>query len=138
MRPSLIFLSSLTGLAVLSAAASLGVLEWQDHDRSQITAAALAGGNVDAGKRAIGRFGCGGCHVIPGVDGADGRVGPSLDGVALRAQIAGRTNNSPDGLIRWIQHPQAMDPGNAMPELGVSDTEARDIATYLYTLRSEH
>jgi cytochrome c1 len=36
---------------------------------------------------------------------------------------------------RWIQHPQQVAPGNGMPDLGISDIQARDISAYLYTLR---
>ena len=43
--------------------------------------------------------------------------------------------NSPANLVRWIRDPQGVVPGNAMPNMGVSDAEARDIAAYLYTLR---
>jgi cytochrome c1 len=62
-------------------------------------------------------------------------VGPPLGNVARRAVIGGRLSNTPDNLTRWIQDPQGVDPGNAMPNLGVSAAEARDIAAYLYTLQ---
>lgn len=77
-------------------------------------------------------FGCGSCHTIPGVDGADGRVGPGLGGIADRWSIAGRLPNTPDNLVRWIMHPQEVDPGTLMPDLGVPEPQARDIAAYLY------
>ena len=38
-------------------------------------------------------------------------------------------------MIRWIQRPQDVDPKNVMPNMGVTDQDARDIAAYLYTLR---
>ena len=38
-------------------------------------------------------------------------------------------------MMKWIQHPQTIDPQNVMPDLGVSDQEAKDIAALLYTLR---
>jgi cytochrome c1 len=38
-------------------------------------------------------------------------------------------------MIRWIQHPKAVDEKTLMPELGVTDEDAADIAGYLYTLR---
>lgn len=49
--------------------------------------------------------------------------------------LAGRVTNTPADMIRWIQHPQKIEPGTAMPEMGVTDSDARDIAAYLYTLR---
>lgn len=95
----------------------------------------LTAGNPDSGEVLIRRFGCGGCHQIPGIPGARGRVGPPLEGIASRVYIAGKFSNTPSNMIAWIQHPQAMDPGVDMPEMGVSESQARDIAAYLYTLQ---
>jgi cytochrome c len=62
-------------------------------------------------------------------------VGPPLTMFARRAYIAGQLTNQPDNLIRWIQNPQAVEPGTAMPNLGVIPEIARDMAAYLYTLQ---
>jgi cytochrome c1 len=35
----------------------------------------------------------------------------------------------------WIQHPRQVEPRTAMPEMGVTEQDSRDIAAYLYTLR---
>jgi cytochrome c2 len=83
------------------------------------------------GKEAITKYGCGACHHIAGVPGAHGRLGPSLDGIGSRRLIAGTLPNTPDFLVRWIVMPQSITPGSAMPNLGVSDADARDIAAYL-------
>jgi cytochrome c2 len=99
------------------------------------TAAGLTGGDTARGRRAIERFGCGACHTIPGIDGARARVGPSLEGIAGRAYLAGRLPNTPDNLIRWIRDPQGIEPGNVMPNLGIGTRDARDIAAYLYPLK---
>ena len=96
---------------------------------------AVAGGNPRAGKDAIVAFGCGACHTIPGVPGAQGMVGPPLTGFALRSYIAGEVPNTERDLIRWIMAPRSIEPGTAMPNLGVDQAQARDIAAYLYTLR---
>jgi cytochrome c2 len=95
----------------------------------------VEGGNAQAGHEAIINYGCGACHVIPGVAGAQGAVGPPLDGWLQRQFIAGSLPNTPDNLIQWIQNPQTLEPGSAMPSLGVSDNDARDIAAYLYTIK---
>jgi cytochrome c1 len=52
----------------------------------------------------------------------------------MRSQgyVAGVLPNSAANLIKWIQHPRAIDPKTAMPELGVSEVEARNMAAYLY------
>jgi len=87
------------------------------------------------GKRLLEVYGCGGCHVIPGVRRAVGTVGPPLTAFARRGYIAGEMANTPANLIRWISVPQAIEPGTAMPNLGVTEDQATDMASYLYTLR---
>ena len=67
---------------------------------------------------------------------ASGAVGPPLDGIAARAIIAGKLDNRPDNLERWIRDPQAVNPGTAMPDLDVGRRDARDIAAFLYTRAS--
>jgi cytochrome c len=96
---------------------------------------AVTGGNADRGKAAIATYGCGSCHTIPGIRSAKGMVGPPLLYWSRRTFIAGEVPNTPDFLIRWIEVPQAIEPGTAMPNLGVPEGDARDIAAYLYTLR---
>ena len=63
-----------------------------------------------------------------------GRVAPSLDDFAHRAVIAGILPNTPANLTRWLLDPPRISPRTAMPELGLTDQEARDVAAYLYTL----
>jgi cytochrome c len=95
----------------------------------------VPGGDPARGKKQIVAYGCGSCHVIPGVGGARGLVGPPLTQFAHRAFIAGEVPNNSEFLVRWISVPQAIEPGTAMPNLGVSEAQARDIAAYLYTLK---
>jgi cytochrome c1 len=96
---------------------------------------AIEGGNPDRGKDAIDMYGCGSCHTIPGIRDATGTVGPPLTMWSRRTYIAGEAPNTPDYLIRWIEVPQAIEPGTAMPNLGVTEGRARDIAAYLYTIK---
>ena len=103
--------------------------------RDDSVARELTGGDPDRGVVAIGRYGCGSCHEIPGVRRGDGTVGPPLTGIAYRSYLAGRVSNTPADMIRWIQHPQQIEPGTAMPDMKVTDADARDIAAYLYSLR---
>ncbi len=98
-------------------------------------AAAMTGGEPARGKEIIRRYGCEACHSIPGVAGARGQTGPPLDGIGSRPHLAGGLPNTPDNLMRWIRNPQEIQPGTAMPELGVTERDGRDIAAYLYTLR---
>lgn len=98
------------------------------------SAPAPSGADAGRGRAELVEFGCGTCHAIPGVTGADGRVGPSLAGFAERSEIAGRVANTPDALVRWIVDPQRVEPGTAMPDMGVPELVARDMAAYLATL----
>ena len=95
----------------------------------------ITGGDYDRGRTAITRYGCGSCHLIPGVTAADGTVGPPLAGIADRAYIAGVMSNTTDHMVDWIQHPRTVDPKTAMPDLGVNHRDALDIAEYLYNLK---
>jgi cytochrome c2 len=81
------------------------------------------------------QYGCPACHVVPGVPGAVGMVGPSLEGLAQRSYLAGTLQNSPDHLVQWIEHPQQIHPGTAMPEMGVTSHDARQIAAFLGSRR---
>lgn len=130
------FAAAVVGACVVAAGGGLVghhlVIRERLHERVR---ALTHGGDPDLGHAALERRPCGGCHEIPGVRGARGKVGPSLDGIAGRVYIAGRLSNTPENLEAWIVDPQAIDPKNAMPPTGVSPTEARDMAAYLYTLR---
>lgn len=90
-------------------------------------------GDVSAGREALIVYDCGACHMIPGIPDADAYVGPPLNKYEQRHYIAGNLPNTADNLIDWIQNPQAIEPGTAMPALGVSESEARNIAAYLYS-----
>jgi cytochrome c len=85
----------------------------------------------DSVPETITQYGCPTCHVIPGVSGAVGNVGPSLDGLGQRSYLAGRLSNDESNLSAWLMHPQSIEPGVAMPEMGVTQDDARRIAVFL-------
>lgn len=93
-----------------------------------------AQGDQGRGKTALSQYACGTCHEIPGVVGATKTVGPPLAGIASRKYLAGVLPNTPQNMVRWLRAPQEVDPRTAMPDLRVSDRDARDMAAYLYTL----
>jgi len=97
--------------------------------------AVYTGGDAQRGANPIENYRCGACHMIPGIHNADGLVGPPLMLFSRRTFIAGELPNTPENLVRWIRSPKSVEPGTAMPALGLSDQEARDVAAYLYTLR---
>ena len=90
-------------------------------------------GDVHRGAALIAHYQCGSCHEIPGISGADGNVGPPLRRVGTRTYIAGFIRNSPDNMAYWIEDPQRMLPGNAMPRMGIPQNDARDITHNLRT-----
>jgi cytochrome c1 len=95
------------------------------------------GGDAHRGAAVITQYRCGACHLIPGIHDARGMVGPPLIYFGQRTFIAGEVPNSPANLVQWIRSPKSIEPGTAMPALGLSEQEARDVAAYLYTLREE-
>lgn len=94
----------------------------------------FTGGDASRGRQVILRKSCGSCHTIPGVEGAAGLVGPPLFFFGRRTYIAGQLPNSPGNLLRWIRSPQSVERGTAMPNLGLTEQEARDVTAYLYQL----
>jgi cytochrome c len=118
--------TALAGLALLQAPvpAEAGSPAW-----------IVAGGDARRAPGLMQGFGCTACHTVPGIANAQGNVGPSLTRFADRTYIAGMLRNTPPNLVRWFRDPQGVVPGNAMPDMGISEAQARDIAAYLYTLR---
>lgn len=96
---------------------------------------AVPGGSAQRGKLALQQRDCGVCHRIPGIRGARGDVGPSLHGYAQRVYVAGKFPHDAAHLVRWIRDAPALAPRTAMPAMGVSEQEARDMAAYLQGLR---
>ena len=126
------------GLLVLLALTGLPFYVYHqvrlDAEQRQ-AAIASTGGNPDNGPDLIRHYGCGGCHSVPDVPGATGMVGPELGNLARRVYVGGVLTNTPDNLIAFIIDPKAIDEKSAMPRTGISQEEARDVATYLYSLR---
>lgn len=97
--------------------------------------ATAAAGDAAAGKKLIDQYACVSCHKIPGFEGPQGSMGPSLEAFAGRKAIAGGIPNEPQTVAAYLQNPQAVDPQNRMPPLGITEPEARDITAYLLTLK---
>ena len=123
------------GLAVLAVGAAAGVFAESVNERSQLRvhAAAATGGDPSRGEAMFIQYGCGSCHGVKHVRKASGAVGPPLDGLPVRAVIAGKLSNTPGNLEAWIRDPQRISPGTAMPDLNVGERDARDISAFLYT-----
>lgn len=122
-------------LALAGAVLLAGACNSSNNPTVAVPYTVHTGGDPDRGSDLIEAYGCGACHTIPGVRGARGLVGPPLLWWSRRTFIAGELPNTPDNLVRWIRNPQQVEPRTAMPALGLSEQQARDVAAYLYTLR---
>lgn len=121
--------------AALAVVVGLDLIGRGPHRRPVEPHRYVPGGDPARGRQAIIAYGCGGCHVIPGVRRARGLAGPPLTDLDRRIYVAGVLPNTPENLVHWIRFPQQVDPRSAMPNLGLAEAEARDIAAYLYAPR---
>jgi len=120
---------------VFALAAGMAVVACGNGQSAAYDAATIAHGSPGRGHDLIMQYGCGSCHTIPGIPGADATVAPPLTGIALRSYIGGVLTNTPDHMREWIMDPPKVDSLTAMPNMGVTAQDARDISAYLYTLR---
>ena len=118
----------LTGAAVVAFAAGCAA-------PAARSVAVVPGGDAERGAEVIRARECGTCHRIPGIRNADGLAAPPLDWMARRTYIAGRAPNNPETMVQWVRAPETIDPATAMPNLGLSAQQSRDVAAYLFTLR---
>ena len=90
----------------------------------------------ERGRELIAQYGCNTCHSIPGIEGQQGSIGPSLEGIGARATISnGHVRNTPENLAKFIQSPASLNPSSNMPGLNMPSADAEQIAAYLRTLR---
>jgi cytochrome c2 len=118
-------------------AIAVGALGWAGQammaaSEAEAVARAVTGGDPAKAAALVTRYGCAGCHAIPGLPGADGQVAAALGELRKRVFIGGVLPNTADNLIDWIVQPEAYSPNTAMPATGVTKAEARDIAAFLY------
>jgi cytochrome c2 len=125
--------ATIAAAVVLAATIGLAVDASDSRKQLRAHAAAATGGDPARGEAMFIQYGCGSCHGLKHVRKASGAVGPPLDGIAVRALVAGKLDNSPDNVETWIREPDRVSPGTAMPDLNVGRRDARDIVAFLYT-----
>jgi cytochrome c2 len=119
-------------IALLAPALALSLaLAGCERDRAAVPPGQREG-NRYVGRTLLLQYGCVACHRIAGMPELQGQSGPALERIAYRSYLGGVLPNTPDNMVRWITRPRAVSPGTAMPELGVSEQQARDMAAYLY------
>ena len=119
-------------LILLIACGWVAVKKLERQQQNLAVAEALTGGDPTKAAALVTRYGCAGCHTIPGLPGATGKTAPPLTDLRARVYIGGVLPNSADNLVDWIVDPRKFSPRTAMPATGISPAEARDIAAYLY------
>lgn len=129
-----VFIEELPRLSPLEYRAIMGRLQRQQCGSDDQASVTHTAGDAERGRLALSQYACNGCHLIPGLTGSDVHVGPPLAGIARRRLIAGKVANTPEQMMRWLRDPQSVDPLTAMPDLGVSERDARDMAAYLAKL----
>jgi cytochrome c2 len=125
--PLLLALVGLLGLAACQTGPSPAAAK-----PGELSAAAVEGRQLFLAK------GCVACHKAPGVAEAQGTMGPNLTGIgnpSAHPKIAAVLDNNPDNMKRWLQDPQKVKPGAAMPSLGLTDAETTNLAAFLETLK---
>ena len=124
-------------VAFMRQMAHLSPRQYAEMKAAPIAAPGDGGEAPDAkrGKQAIHQYACLTCHEIPGMVGANAPVGPPLRGIGRRTMIAGGLPNDPQNLAAWLRDPKRFNPESAMPSLGLTERDARDVAAFLGTLR---
>jgi cytochrome c2 len=127
------FFAILSTIVFVAALIAIGYKYVEQRERMRMHAAVETGGDPRRGEALFIQYGCGSCHAMSDVRTATGMVGPPLDGIAIRVIIAGHLANKPSNMELWIENPQQVSPGTAMPNLNVSPGDARDITAFLYS-----
>jgi mono/diheme cytochrome c family protein len=91
------------------------------------------GGDASRGKELVGTIGCKGCHVIGDDERMRKERGFSYD-MAPELTRAG-SKLDPEWLFRWLKNPREYRPATQMPNMRLSDQEAKDIVAYIMTLK---
>lgn len=119
-------------LGVTLALVGAGANYVRDQQKKSYDARQMTGGDPEKAQNALKQYGCAACHDVPGVKSPGGLAGPSLSSIAQRLYVGGAVENTPDNLVRWIVNPKAFTAQTAMPVTGISESEARNVAAYLY------
>lgn len=119
---------------LLSEPAEPGAQAEQPAGAAESAGAADGDGELIA-EQIITQNGCGACHVIPGVEGTAGTIGPSLEGLSERETIAeGALENTPENMRTWLSNPQAVKPDSVMPNLNLSESQIDTLVEFLSEL----
>ncbi|HEX6607524.1 MAG TPA: cytochrome c oxidase subunit II [Chloroflexia bacterium] len=106
---------------------------WLQQQRAPAVAPTTA--ETQHGAQLFAQRTCINCHAISGT-AAQARVGPDLSHYASRGVLgSGVLPRTPENTMRWLQNPQAVKPGNRMPNLHLAPDELRDLTAYMESLK---
>jgi cytochrome c oxidase subunit II len=109
--------------------------QFQTWLKQQESAVPTLTGQAAQGEQAFLNGACVGCHTIDGTK-AQGKIGPNLTHFASRGSFAGATlPNTPDNVAKWLADPQAVKPGNLMPNLHLAPDQINSLVAFLESLR---
>ncbi len=78
---------------------------------------------------------CVNCHTVSGTS-ASGTFGPDLSHLMSRDTLgSGVISNNVENLRAWVKDPQAIKPGNLMPNMQLDATELNEVVAYLASLK---
>jgi mono/diheme cytochrome c family protein len=129
------FLQRLPELTPAQYARLAGNVKAERCGSRDTAAPSASAGDPARGRTAIQQHACTACHSIPGVVGPASHTGPALSAMGSRKFIAGVLPNNSENMVRWLRAPQSVSPQSAMPDVGLSEADARDIAAYLASLQ---
>ena len=98
-------------------------------------APAGAGDDFAAATSLFKSKGCVACHMVSGIAEATGTIGPSLDGLASRTELAAGLPVNAENIAKWIKDPTSLKPGTVMPNLSLDDADIDTLVAWLLTLR---
>lgn len=109
--------------------------QFQAWVKQQQSTPAAPSGLAAQGQQTFLNGACIGCHTIDGTK-AQGKVGPNLTHFGSREYFSGAIlTNTPENVAKWLQDPQALKPGNLMPNLHLSQDQINALVAYLESLK---
>jgi cytochrome c oxidase subunit II len=90
---------------------------------------------IEAARATFLSLSCVNCHTVSRTPAA-GTFGPDLSHLMSRDMLgSGVIPNTPENLRAWIKDPQAIKPGNLMPNMQLNARELDEVVTYLSSLK---
>ena len=91
--------------------------------------------HLEAARATFLSLSCVSCHTVSGTS-ASGTFGPDLSHLMSRDTLgSGVIPNTHEKLLAWVKDPQAIKPGNLMPNMQLNSRELEEVVAYLFSLK---